>query len=140
MKRFPYKILHKYPHLLIEDVALWERFIEQYPEYFDYCDYDVHVGNGMKLDPSWPDNIKYMATTLSQFRIDVVGWKGNSPTIIEVKPRAASKAIGQIIIYRSLFPKSFPEFPRPKSMIITDWNHDEILTIAFENNIKVITI
>lgn len=140
MKRFPYKKLAKYPHLLAEDVILWERFIDQQPTAFDYCDYDIHVGEGMEIDPSWPPEIQRMATILSQFRIDVIGWKGNIPTIIEVKPKAASKALGQIILYRSLFLKTFPSYPSAKSLIITDWDHKEVLAVAFQNNIKIVTV
>ena len=140
MKRFPYKKLHKYPHLLAEDVVLWNRFIEQHPNRFDYCDYDVHVGDGTKLPDDYEPNYKKMAKELSQFRIDAVGWKGNLPTIIEIKPRASTTAIGQIIVYRTLFKKDFPQYPSINSMIITDWEHEEIFSIAFENDIYLVTV
>ncbi len=42
--RFPFKILAKYPHMKPEDIAVWERFINKNPGYFDTVDYDVHLG------------------------------------------------------------------------------------------------
>jgi len=140
MKRFPYKILKSYTHLLAEDVALWERFIDAHPNYFDFVDYDIHVGEGMKIDPTWTPEIQKMATTLSQFRIDAIGWKGDIPTIIEIKPRAATKAIGQILVYSTLFQKTYPKEPTPKKLIITDWQHDDIESVAFNHNIKIIIV
>jgi len=140
VKFYPYKKLHHYPHLLADDVVLWERFIETYPDYFESCNYDVHVGNNITLPDDWAPNYQKMAKELSQFRIDVIAWKNDIPTIVEIKPRASTTAIGQIIVYRTLFAREYPNYPAPKSMIITDWQHDEIFSIAFENNIKVETV
>jgi hypothetical protein len=140
MKRYPYKILPSYTHLLAEDTLLWERFITSNPTYFDFVDYDIHVGRGMTIDPSWEPNIQKMATELSQFRIDAVGWKAETPTIIEIKPRASSKAIGQVLVYATLFESTFPKETPPKRLIITDWQHDDIEAVAFAHNIKIIIV
>lgn len=140
MKRYPYKQLPKYPHLLAEDTALWNNFISQYPDRFVYCDYDYHVGDGIDVPADWPESYRNMATTLSQFRIDVIGWNADIPTIIEVKPRARTTAIGQVLVYYSLFIKQHPEYLNARKMIVTDWKHEEITAVAFEHNIAIVTV
>ena len=135
--RFKFEHLSKYPHLLEEDVKLWDAFISQYPNVFDRCDYDIHVGKGVRLNGEVPANIVRMATHLSQCRIDVVGFKGKTTTIVEVKPRARSNAIGQIITYKALYEWQYPDQPKPRLMIVTDDVNSDTLYVAEKNHINI---
>ena len=56
--RFKYGKLSKYPHMKPEDVAIWERFLLDYPEYFDTVDYDVSVGVGRMPNELTGDNVE----------------------------------------------------------------------------------
>jgi hypothetical protein len=140
MKRFPFKLLPKYPHLLSADIEVWEEFILQYPNYFDHVDYDVHVGKGIEHDPEWDASTKKMATSLSQHRIDALGWNGDQPTIIEVKPNCNTQAIGQIAVYLNLFISTYPELPKPKKLIICTRFNDDVLPAAMDFDIKVLKV
>lgn len=115
---FPYEKRHKYPHMLGEDVPVWERFIDAYPSRYDSVDYDWRVGDGVTPDPEWDEAMKRMAKMLSQKRIDVVAWNGESPTIIEVKARCGLSAVGQIRGYRVLFRAGFPLLGDPGVLIV----------------------
>lgn len=118
--RFPYEPRRKYPHMLGEDVVIWERFIEKYPDRYDSVDYDWRVGRGMELDADWEENVKRMATAITQKRIDAVGWNGDDVTIIEVKKSVSIGTLGQILGYRSLFVKEFPNFSVPKLLVVCE--------------------
>lgn len=93
----------KYPHLLSEDAAVWDRYLDHnnYPEARFY--YDVRVGVGRPVGEEYPANIRKMATDLSQRRIDVLIEQPELYTIVEITTTASLKAIGQLAVYRHLF-------------------------------------
>lgn len=115
--QFNYELRHKYPHLIGDDTAVWERFIQKYPDKFDTVDYDVKVGSG--TDPNYIKGDKtgeYWAM-LTKKRIDVVAWKGDFVTIIEVKKRSSLFTLGQILGYRFLYTREHPEHKAVKTLI-----------------------
>ncbi|MBA7520713.1 hypothetical protein ES705_12809 [subsurface metagenome] len=107
--KFNYELLPKYPHLLGEDKEVWTRFVVKFPNRFDTVDYDVHVGTGIipagevdiKTTEQWKD--------LTRKRIDVLGWKGKFAQIIEVKKRVGLPALGQVLGYRFLYQREYPD-------------------------------
>lgn len=119
--RLPYELRRKYPHMLGEDIPIWERFVAKFPDRFDSVDYDWRVGQGMDLDQGWEEGIKRMATAISQKRIDVVGWLGDQLTIIEVKKSVSTGTLGQILTYRSLFVHEFPYFEIPALLVVCEF-------------------
>lgn len=92
-----------------EDVAVWERFIDDHPNYFETVDYDLAVGKGAPVDPTHPENIQRDHTILTQKKIDVVGYRGEEITLVEVKPIADMRSLGQIISYAHLYALDHPE-------------------------------
>ncbi|GAI65192.1 unnamed protein product [marine sediment metagenome] len=116
--KFNYEVRHKYPHLIGDDTAVWERFILKFPGKFDTVDYDVKVGSG--TDPNFIKGDKsgeYWAM-LTKKRIDVVGFKNNSVTIIEVKKRVSLSTLGQILGYKFLYLREHPEIPVVSTLIV----------------------
>ena len=108
--QFNYERRRKYPHLLGQDYIIWDRFILLYPDRFDTVDYDVHIGSGIMPPEDQPtsDDIQWQA--LTQKRIDVIGWKDNLPTIVEVKYRVSLETLGQLLGYQVLYSEQFPEY------------------------------
>jgi len=108
------------------DVPLWQRFLTQHGEYFDSFDYDRHVGQGVDIDPAWPEEIVRAALALTQKRIDAVGYKGPEVWLFEVKPDAGLSALGQLLSYKALWERD-PVNPKVTYLaIITDrLNPDE---------------
>jgi len=123
--------------MIKDEKLVWERFMDLYPGKFETVDYDFRVGKGVDLDGEkeapWPR----MAKMLSQKRIDVVGWVGDSPTIIEVKRRVGLSAFGQVIGYKILFKKDFEHFPEPKVLIICETISDDDHYVLEQNRIPV---
>lgn len=107
--RFAFSLLAKYPHMQPLDVAVWERFIQVNPDYFDRVDYDVPVGTGATPHPDHAPEIQYDHTILTQKKIDVVGYRRSEITLVEIKPIANMRALGQILTYAHLYKDDHPE-------------------------------
>ncbi|KKM76710.1 hypothetical protein LCGC14_1377440 [marine sediment metagenome] len=128
--QFNYELRHKYPHLIGEDSVIWQRFISKYPHRFSTVDYDVHVGRGVDTGPISDSNSKRYWAELTKKRIDIVGFKDNLITIIEVKKRATLFTLGQVLGYRFLYLRDNPEIPLVRSLIICSMiDQDDILVL-----------
>lgn len=116
--KFNYEKRHKYPHLLGEDQRIWDRFISLHPSLFDTVDYDIHVGRGHSSLPETDDKTASQWRNLTMKRIDVVGWKNQQPTIIEVKKRVGLDTLGQVLGYRFLYKRENPSISSPALLIV----------------------
>lgn len=135
--RFKFEKIAKYPHMKPEDIAVWERFIDQNPDFFDTVDYDFRVGEGAPQAPTLPENIARDGKILTQKKIDVIGYNAGNVWIIEVKPIANMRGLGQLLTYQTLYlqrntPTGFI-FP----MIIAGEMERELKEIFAENRIAV---
>ena len=116
--RTPYIVRRKYPHMTQEESDVWSRFIQENPGRFDSTDYDFRVGEGVQVNSEWPVTYQNMATALSQKRIDVVAWKNEKPTIVEVKQRVGLSTLGQVLGYQVLFKKDLPAVKVPELLVV----------------------
>ena len=57
----------------------------------------------MPIQTSWPLWLQEMATALTQRRLDVLVVDGDAVTIVEIKQRASTSAVGQLLTYRELY-------------------------------------
>lgn len=92
-----------------QDVHLWEEFINQHAAFFDFCEYDVLVGNGVVAGDTENDPYAKSFQMLTQKKIDVVGYKSDQVFIVEIKPLAGASAMGQVLGYRNLWLKDNPD-------------------------------
>ncbi len=137
--RFEFQKLAKYPHMRPEDVAVWERFIEKNPLYFDRVDYDVPCGKGEPQDASLPENIQRDGTILTQKKIDAVAYKLNEPYVIEIGPIANMRKLGQILTYRMLYTADHPDETKLHAMVICGDIERELEEIYTRNGIELKT-
>ena len=90
------------------------------PEMFEKVEYDVKVGEGRDYSDYPEGPIKQDMELLSKKRIDVVGFTENEIYVIELKPKAEMKAIGQALslaeLYRDIAPTDKVVLPT----VITD--------------------
>lgn len=101
--RFPRAILPKYPHLVGLDKIIWNKFIMTPDCRWESFDYDFHVGQGEPAPSTVPQNMAFMWESITQRRIDVIGYTPNSATIIEIKSYPTCGVLGQILAYRELY-------------------------------------
>src|SRR3990167_6331851 len=92
--RFKYEKLSFYRHMGPQDAALWNRFIETFPNEYEQIDYDVWVGEGaIPADEAVGNVFKTNQKELTKKRIDVVAYRENGEIdCIELRPRAGSTA------------------------------------------------
>lgn len=130
----------QFPHLLPADKKLWEEFLETQYNIYDSYDYDVRVGDGRDPGPTYPENIRRDAVLLSQRRIDAVGFRPTSITIIEVSLDAGLTQVGQMSVYPVLYQQTFkPQLPLER-LIVARRLQDGIETTLQENRIPYVLI
>jgi len=93
----------KLAHMRPGEVALFRRFEALDPLAPAEYAFDLHLGRGMPIDPSWPRWLSLMATRLTQKRVDVVAYTKAATWILEIKVRAGPAAVGQLVTYLSLY-------------------------------------
>ena len=126
-----------YPHMMPNDIAVWELFLNAYPLRFDRLEYDVHVGVGYGYDEESPDWHVRLAKGLTQYRIDVVGWNSREATIIEVKPYAGLGTLGQLLGYRHFFIKDIHVPTLPHLLAVTDQTTADMRDLLREFGIEL---
>lgn len=140
MQKFVYGIQSHYPHMAPADVHLWEKFIRAQPGAFEFCTYDVPVGEA----PAWldvendPEAAKQ--AILYKKKIDVVAEINGTTYIIEVKPFAGSKALGQLMSYELLYKDQHPETERIVKTIITNQCQNGYAEIFMRHGIHPIEV
>lgn len=136
--RFPFVKQSKYPHMDQQDIKVWERFIEKYPDYYDSVDYDVRVGEGREYPMAEEGPYKEDMKLLTQLRIDAVGYKGDEIHIIEVKPRLSFTALGQTITYTNLYAKTYPVSNRLIPVVVAEEEVPDVRKTADDMGITVL--
>lgn len=130
----------KYPHLAPNDVRIWERFIDDNPNWANLVAYDVRVGNGQDPGDKHEENIRKMAIKLTQYRIDVLAQKNGSHSIVEVKQDPGSGAVGQLLSYSSLLKSSHPALFPVKLVLICNRSTPDLQDVADQYSIQIIVV
>lgn len=121
-----------YPHLLPDDMPVWERYLAAYPNLYDVIEYDVQVGFGTPPPPDIPPEIEKDRRHLTRRRIDAVAHTGGWVTLIEITRLADLKAIGQLITYPILYRITYqPHKPIRMLLVAEKLNTDIDLVIPF---------
>ena len=129
-----------YPHLLSKDILVWERYLELFKNLFTSIEYDIRVGRGRPADAGMPVNIRKMAMDLSQRRIDAVGFTVDRIFIIEITTRASTKAIGQLMMYPTLYQQTFhPALPLHPLLVCSSLESD-VQPVLFDRDIDFVVV
>ena len=97
----------KYKHMLPTEVILWDRFIDRFGLPEGDVIYDLHLGEGAPIDPTWPEWMVRAVKTLSTHRVDVVVRRPGEVMIIELKRVAGMGSVGQLVGYEALYLSQF---------------------------------
>lgn len=107
------QFLRYYPGLIPVETDLWRRWLKEHEGEFEAFEYNVHVGEGINiapnrnlgLSPELSEKMRLMFQQATQKKIDVVGHRRDAVWIIEVEERPGTRALGQILTYRTLLTK-----------------------------------
>ena len=137
---FNYERRYWYPHLKPADIAIWERFIDKFPEAYSAVEYDAPVGKVPEFVAEHDDPAMKAQGTLYQRKIDVVGYRDKVVDIIELKPAASSSAIGQVNGYRHLYMRDISKGFKPGALIITDRLLPEMEELCAAADVRIIAV
>ena len=138
--RLPYITRRYYPHMVKDEGDIWERYVNSHPGKYDSVDYDFRVGKGVQVIGEDEENYIRMAKMLSQKLIDVIGWNGDHPTIIEVKSRVGLSTLGQSLGYKNLFMKEFSTFGEPALLVVCEMISEDDRGVLEDNNIEIAVV
>mgnify|MGYP001568292557 CR=1 FL=1 len=137
---YPYERMRSYPHLSLEDTVIWDRFIVARPNAYDFVEYDVCVGDRREDDTELNEATNRNAEYLGKYKIDVIGVKDGRIDIIEIKPIANARALGQIIQYDYLYERDFAPTGETRSVIVCGEVPPNMQEIADEHTIILIVV
>ncbi len=137
---FNYEKRYWYPHLTQDHITIWEKFITQFPNVYDYVQYDLEIGQVPEFVTSHPDKSMQGQANLYQRKIDVVGFKGDQIDLIEIKPHAGLSSLGQINGYKALYQRDFNPPVVPKAIVITDQTDQDTTHAAYAQNVTIIVV
>lgn len=138
--RWPNTQLYKYPRMSDADTNLWRLWFAKYGIAYDRYDYDYPVGSGVDPGPDYSELLRKDYIELTRKRIDAIGYTGNQATIFEIKPRAGTTALGQLLTYKRLFTAQYKEFPVVNLSVITGLMTDEEKEIYSAHNIQIFVV
>jgi len=113
--------------MLGEDTAVWTRFLESGDFELREVWYDVHCGQPV-LSTLGPDSMQQrIADGLTRKRIDVVAIVDGVYWVIEVKPLVMHFAIGQVLVYTSLFIKEYEPVIETWPVVVCDSVDEDVI-------------
>lgn len=115
--------------MLKEDIPVWYRFLEKWGHFFTALYYDVLLGGiwltpEQEKDPMW---VMWRSNTAK--RADAVAVLPNSLWIIEVAKSPGLRAVGQLLVYQSLWIED-PKILIPEELILVCQVVDQDLIAA----------
>jgi len=138
--KYNFELKPKYPHLLGEDIPIWTNFIIQNPDYFDTVDYDIKVGTGVNADVIEDKKYRSYYADLTKKRIDVLGFKNDFITIVEIKKRVSLGTLGQILGYKYLYLTEHPELKIVNILIICSQIDKDDISVLNHYSIPFIVV
>ena len=112
----------------------------RFPNRFDTVDYDIKVGAGAKVFTIPDEKSQQYWTQLTKKRIDVVAFKEDIITIIEVKKRVTLATLGQILGYRFLYLREHPEVKMVRTLIVCETISGDDIDVLDHYGISYIVI
>jgi len=105
------------PHMLKTDVPVWYGFLDRWGHLFERLYYDVLVGGPRLSQKQQADPLWRMWRANASKRIDVIGETRDQVWIIEVAQRPGLRAVGQCLVYRSLWIED-PKIAKPEVLVL----------------------
>ena len=118
--KYKYGLQNRYPGMRIRDEVIWDEYVKKHPHAFNFTWYNVPLG-----DPFPDPDKKILALAnggyeVGQWRIDVLAEGDDGLVVIEVKPNADSRALGEALAYTALLKKEWGISAPVVPVVLTD--------------------
>lgn len=131
----PYEKRYYYPGMARLDTAIWERFIAAHHDAYDAVCYNVAIGDGAAFDTVVSPETGGDVNRLYQRKIDVIGRKGQTFTVLEIGPRASTAKLGQVRGYARLLKDELPADAVLNTMVVTDTELPHMSMLAADDGV-----
>lgn len=122
------------------DVAIWEKFIDTFPDRYSTVDYDFALGAVPSITQySESDGTGSMAR-IYQKRIDVLAESQGQTHIIEVKPNGGFSALGQVKGYAELYRQYVDPGADIVPILVTDRVGPDMVMLAEKMGVKLFVV
>lgn len=137
---FKYEKGYWYPHMKPRDIEIWERFIAKYPDAYEKCQYDFAVGDVPPFIASASSREGQAMGELYKLKIDVLGYKGDTIDLIEVKPDAGASSIGQVLGYVELYKRDVKPTQAIRPVIVTSSLRTNMEFLTAQQGVKLFIV
>lgn len=110
--------MQRYPEQTQAQTEVMRAYFTQHLDEFDAVTFEFRLGDGLPADPTHLPSVQKQTVYLTQQRIDILARSGSRLTIIESKSRVTPSSLGQVLSYRLLVMKEFPDAPEPELVVI----------------------
>jgi hypothetical protein len=104
---------------------------------FDSIEFNVRLGEGAnyagQADPVAVETFRGN----TKLRADAIVYRDGRATIIEVKTRALGDGMGQLLLYRMAYMKTFPGRPEPQMLMVCETGTDENIAFIEAHSVAV---
>jgi hypothetical protein len=108
----------QYPERTQGESIVIRAFLLEHLLEFDRLTFSKRVGKGLTPDPTHPEAVQRNTVFSTQLRIDILGWRGRQPIIVEVKQRITPATLGQILTYRHWLLEEIPDALEPQLVAV----------------------
>jgi hypothetical protein len=113
---------------------------DRQPQPGDVFDYNVRLGQGSDPGPGFDVMTRLRAVLATQFRLDAVGFTGETPTIFEIKRDVGAAQLGQILSYDAIWRSQKVTPIEPKLRLVGADFKPNVLVAIRENGIQFDTV
>jgi len=126
-----------YPERTAKESAIIRDYLKAHLAEFDHVDFSVRVGQGPTPEPNLLPAVARNVRESGKLRIDVVGYRGNTATLIEAKTHVSREVLGQLIAARHLWLEDHPDAPEPRLVAIGRTSNEDALRVFGANGVDV---
>lgn len=126
-----------YVHMGPADKILWRRWLDAGGSKLAPFQYDTRVGAGLQMPDGSTRLQREIAYIETAKRVDAIAYTQEPAIIFEVKPRAGTTAVGQLITYGDLWHQDNPFRSRPRLWLITDRLQPDIGFVLTKNGLQL---
>ncbi len=109
-----------FPQLSPAEVDILKAWLRVHEKDFDRFHFNVRVGKGLDPGPTYDDATRAQSMFNTKKRIDAVAYKGAQAVVVEVKDRAGTTALGELLTYETLYVADHPNENAPMLLLVAN--------------------
>ena len=127
-----------FPENTALETGITKDWLLAHGEEYDRFEFNLRVGQGTAPNPEHLPGVQKSTAFSTRKRIDVVAWRGEQPTIVEVRERITPEVVGKIMTYRQLFMEDFPDTAEPLLLAVGRYSDADTIRVCQSHSISVL--